>query len=57
MAKNKKKKKINWQKIIVIIMLIAMVGTYVAALLTGLLEKKSKIFALLFMVLNQNHLE
>lgn len=36
MAKNKKKKKINWQKIIVIIMLIAMVGTYVAALLTGI---------------------
>ncbi len=36
MAKNKKKKKINWQKIVVIIMLIAMVGTYVAALFTGL---------------------
>ncbi len=32
----KKKKKINWQKIVVIIMLIAMVGTFVASLLQGL---------------------
>ncbi len=32
----KKKKKINWQKIVVIIMLIAMVGTFVASLFQGL---------------------
>lgn len=32
----KKKKKINWQKIVVIIMLIAMVGTFVASLIQGL---------------------
>jgi hypothetical protein len=32
----KKKKKINWQKIAVIIMLIAMVGTFVASLIQGL---------------------
>ena len=32
----KKKKKINWQKVVVIIMLIAMVGTFVASLIQGL---------------------
>lgn len=32
----KKKKKINWQKIVVIIMLIAMIGTFVASLFQGM---------------------
>ena len=32
----KKKKKINWQKVVVIIMLIAMVGMFVASLVQGL---------------------
>lgn len=32
----KKKKKFNWQKVVVIIMLIAMVGMFVASLAQGL---------------------
>jgi hypothetical protein len=32
----KKKKKFNWQKVVVIIMLIAMVGMFVASLVQGL---------------------